>query len=69
MVSALFMLRVFRRAFFGPVNPQWDHLVDVGGWLSLPRAILVAVLLVFGFFPLWVIDLIRSSTLGLTRGG
>ena len=69
VVSALFMLRVFRRAFFGPVNPQWDHLVDVGGWLSLPRAILVAVLLVFGFFPLWVIDLIRSSTLGLTRGG
>ncbi len=69
VVSALFMLRVFRRAFFGAPRPEWDHLVEVGPWLGVPRAILVAVLVLFGFFPLWVIDLISSSTRVLVRGG
>ena len=69
VVSAMFMLRVFRRAFFGPANPDWEHLTDVGAWLSVPRAVLVAVLLAFGFFPLWILDLIRTSTQSLVRGG
>lgn len=68
VISALFMLRVFRRAFFGPRNPEWDHLTDIGPWLSLPRAVLIAVLVLFGFFPIWVMDLIGSTTQRLVGG-
>ena len=60
--SALFMLRVYAAAFFGPVNPKWNGLRDIGPWQATPRVILIAVLLVFGFFPSWVLDLIGSST-------
>jgi NADH-quinone oxidoreductase subunit M len=62
LVSALFMLRVFRRAFFGPRNPEWDHLQEITPWLGVPRAVLVGVLVLFGFFPFWVLDLIGSTT-------
>jgi len=60
--SALFMLRVFRQAFFGPRNERWDHLQEVTPWLAVPRAMLVATLLLFGFFPGWVLDLIDPAT-------
>jgi NADH-quinone oxidoreductase subunit M len=60
--SALFMLRVYAAAFFGPVNPKWNGLRDINPWLSFPRVVLILVLLVFGFFPSWIIDLIGSST-------
>jgi NADH-quinone oxidoreductase subunit M len=62
VISAMFMLRVFRSAFFGPPNPQWSSVPEVTPWLALPRAILVAVLLVFGFVPGLVLDLISPAT-------
>lgn len=68
IISALFMLRVYRRAFFGPVNPRWDHLREVTPWLSLPRVILIATLIVFGFYPSWVLGLIGPTASLLVRG-
>jgi NADH-quinone oxidoreductase subunit M len=62
VISALFMLRVFRNAFHGPANPRWDHLVDVGPWAALPRLVLVGVMVVFGVYPVWILDLIEAST-------
>jgi NADH-quinone oxidoreductase subunit M len=62
VVSALFMLRVFRRAFFGPPNERWRDLVEVNAWHALPRAVLVAVLLLFGFFPSLALDLVAPAS-------
>ena len=67
VVSALFMLRVFKQAFFGPANPAWEHLQDIGPFMAVPRVILIAVLLIFGFFPSWVLDLVSVSTRSLLR--
>jgi NADH-quinone oxidoreductase subunit M len=62
--TAIYILRVFSMAFFGPVNSQWDGLraMDLKGWQLLPRAILVAVLLLFGFFPRMLLDVIDGTT-------
>lgn len=59
--TAAYMLRVLGKAMFGPRNPDWDHLVDVNAWAVLPRAILVGVLVLFGFFPNLILDMIRSA--------
>lgn len=59
--TALYALRVLGMAMFGPPNPQWDHLKDVRWWDMIPRATLVAVLILFGFFPSWILDLIHAS--------
>lgn len=62
--TAAYTLRVLGKAMFGPRNPDWDHLKDVGPWLLTPRAILVAVLILFGFFPVIILDLIRTTVGG-----
>ncbi len=60
--TALYMLRVFGKALFGPVNEKWSHLREPTAWEALPRAMLVAVLVMFGFFPRWILDLIDTAT-------
>jgi len=62
--TAAYMLRVLGKAMFGPRNPAWDHLVEPTAWLATPRIILVAVLLLFGFFPSLILDLFRLAMLG-----
>ena len=62
VVTALYMLRVFGKAMFGEANPKWDGLVDVSAFLSIPRVVLVGVLLLFGFFPWWILDIIDTAT-------
>lgn len=61
VITAAFMLRVLGRAMFGPRNRQWDHLVDASPWNLFPRAVLVGVLMLFGFFPNLILDMIRAS--------
>ena len=62
IITAAYMLRVFGKALFGPVNPRWNHLVEPTRWEMVPRVILAGVLLTFGFFPSWILDLINSAT-------
>ncbi len=59
--TAAYILRVLGTAIFGPKNPKWDNLKDVTGWLSIPRIILVAVLLFFGFMPSVMLDMIAAG--------
>ncbi|MBI5153746.1 NADH-quinone oxidoreductase subunit M, partial [Candidatus Poribacteria bacterium] len=66
--TALYILRVFGEAFFGPRNPKWEHLRDLCGWEIAPRAILVAVLVFFGFLPRTMLDLIQTATAPLAGG-
>jgi NADH-quinone oxidoreductase subunit M len=67
VLTAVYVLRVFTQAFFGPPNPRWQGLerVDLGGWAMLPRALLIAVLVLFGFVPRAILDMINSTTLDL----
>ena len=60
--TAAYMLRVLGKAMFGEKNPKWNHLVDANAWASVPRVILVGVLLLFGFMPRIILDMIRTAT-------
>ena len=64
VITAIYVLRVFTQAFFGPPNPRWQELkkVDLSGWQILPRAILVALLVFFGFVPRVLLDMIDGAT-------
>ena len=59
--TAAYVLRVLGKAMYGPRNPDWDNLKDVTPWSLLPRAILVGVLLLFGFYPNLILEMIRSA--------
>jgi NADH-quinone oxidoreductase subunit M len=62
VVTATYLLRAVRSTFFGPMNAKWERLEDAtSAWRRLPYALLIAVLLVFGFFPRLATDPIRTS--------
>lgn len=59
--TAAYMLRVLGKAMFSERNPKWDHLVDADAWAMIPRVILVGVLLLFGFMPRLILDMIHTA--------
>lgn len=68
VISALFMLRVVQKTFYGPKNTQYERLPDVPFGLGLPRMILVAVLVLFGLFPSLLFDLIETASIPFMNG-
>ncbi len=66
VMTAFYVLRAIQRAFFGPYNPAHeDHLNDAGGVYVLGRLILVVFLVLFGFAPGLMINVIRSTSISL----
>jgi NADH-quinone oxidoreductase subunit M len=51
VISAVYMLRAYRKVFMGPLDDRWKEIVDLRRDLRLPVALLVAALLWFGFYP------------------
>jgi NADH-quinone oxidoreductase subunit M len=68
VISALFMLRVVQKTFYGEKNERFAQLPDVSFGLGLPRMILVLLLVLFGFFPSIMLDVIRVSTIPFMAG-
>jgi len=62
VVTATYMLRLVRNVFFGPLASKWNHLRDAKHWFEvIPFGVLVTILLLFGFWPSWLLALIRPS--------
>jgi NADH-quinone oxidoreductase subunit M len=68
VISALFMLRVVQKTFYGAKNERFAQLPDVSFGLGLPRMMLMLVLIFFGFFPSIMLDVIRTSTIPFMAG-
>ncbi len=68
VVTALFMLRVVQRTFYGPANERYTRLPDISLSLGLPRIILAAVLLILGFYPSLLFDVIRTASVPFMSG-
>jgi NADH-quinone oxidoreductase subunit M len=68
VLSALFMLRVVQKAFYGPPNKKFTHLRDISFGSGIPRLILAAVILLFGFWPSLMLDVIATATLPFVNG-
>ena len=68
VISALFMLRVVQKTFYGPKNEQFEQLTDVPFGLAVPRMILVAVLVFFGLFPSILFDVIETASIPFING-
>jgi NADH-quinone oxidoreductase subunit M len=57
IIGAVYMLRAVRNILHGPVPEKWSQLADATDvWRKLPYALLLASLLVFGFFPSLLTD-------------
>jgi NADH-quinone oxidoreductase subunit M len=51
VISAVYMLRAYRKVFMGTLNERWKNLVDLRPGLRWPVTLLIVALLWFGFYP------------------
>jgi NADH:ubiquinone oxidoreductase subunit 4 (subunit M) len=51
VISTVYMLRAYRKAFMGTTSEQWRQLADLRPALHVPVMLLVGALLCYGFFP------------------
>lgn len=68
VVTALFMLRVVQRTFYGPRNERYAGLSDVGFNQGIPRMILAAVLVILGLYPALLFDVIQTASIPFMNG-
>jgi NADH-quinone oxidoreductase subunit M len=62
VITATYLLRAVRNAFFGPRLERWDYVQDANTWFKkLPFAFLIIVLVIFGCFPSLLTDVIHTG--------
>ncbi|MBO8159479.1 NADH-quinone oxidoreductase subunit M [Thermosyntropha sp.] len=59
--TALYILRTLGAVLFGPRQEKWDHLQDLKGVEMVPLVILGAAIILGGFFPFTIMDLINQG--------
>ena len=63
VISAIFLLRSYRRIFMGPIGDKWKALPDIAMLPRLCVAGLILLLLVVGFFPQAVLHYVVPALL------
>ncbi len=61
IITALYVLRAAANALFGPPRDEYNHLKDIKGAETVPLAILGFVLVLGGFFPALLFDMVDSG--------
>ena len=61
VISTVYMLRAYRKAFMGTISEQWKQLVDLRPALRVPVTLLVGALLCCGFFPQALVQIVRPG--------
>jgi NADH-quinone oxidoreductase subunit M len=61
VISAVYMLRAYRKAFMGSIPDRWKELIDLRRSLLVPLVLLVGALLFFGFFPQTLVHIVSPS--------
>lgn len=67
VVSALFMLRVVQRTFYGEKNQKFAAAPDMSLAMVVPRAMLAGTILLFGLLPRLILDTIQTGVAPLVE--
>jgi len=61
VISAVYMLRAYRKTFMGIMPERWNNVGDLRTGLRVPVALLIAGLLWYGFFPQTFVKLLTPT--------
>ncbi len=61
VISAIFLLRSYRRIFMGPIGDKWKTLPDIGALPRICIAGLIFLLMLTGFFPQIVLNYVTPA--------
>ena len=67
-VTAVYILRLMAKVFFGPISPRWATLKDASRLEGVSAAVLVALLVLVGLMPFPFLRIIDSGVDTLLRG-
>jgi len=65
VITAVYVLRVIRKVFFGEFNERWSDLEDATGVDFIPIAVLVGVIVFVGLIPAPLVNLINNGVVPL----
>ena len=60
-ITAVYILRLLAKTFFGPISPQWEHLTDASRIEIGATGMLAFVLLFVGVWPTPLMDVINAG--------
>jgi len=63
LITAVFLLVVLERVFYGPVNERWRALHDLSTGERMALAPVVALMFVLGFYPQLVVGHVNSTVM------
>ncbi len=66
-ITAVYILRLISKVFFGPIGEEWPSLRDIHRVEIFSTSILVALLIVVGLYPSPWMDMINSSVMPLIQ--
>jgi NADH-quinone oxidoreductase subunit M len=61
VVNAAYFLWAIQRMFLGPTNEKYKSLPEITAWEATPLVALGAIVIVLGFYPAPVLDVIKGS--------
>jgi len=67
-ITAVYILRLLAKVFFGPLDQRWAGLKDANGYEIAAGTLLAVVLLLWGLYPWYIMRVIDSSVVPLLRG-
>jgi NADH-quinone oxidoreductase subunit M len=67
IIGAVYMLRMARTVLHGPPPEKWAGLADANLWRKLPYVLLLASLMVFGFFPKLLTNKVEPVTAQIVK--
>lgn len=67
IVTAVYLLWMVQCIFLGPENPKWATLPDMNRREVITLAPLVALMVIIGVAPGWILDMINGAVLSLIR--
>ena len=68
LVTAVYMLRLVARAFFGQRDSQWDHLTDLSPREFIAAAVLIVPIFFVGIYPVPFLNVIEPSVDAVLAG-
>lgn len=65
LITAVFLLIIVERVFWGPVNQRWVSLPDLSRWERLALFPALALMFVLGFYPQIILGTVNSTVMQL----
>ncbi|MFV1961152.1 MAG: NuoM family protein [Acidimicrobiia bacterium] len=68
VITAALFLRMLQRVFLGPLPDKWMSWSDLGGWELAAVVPMLALVVVIGIAPAWLVNVVDSASRFMTGG-